>query len=222
MLLGINIGGKERLKYLEFLKNKQEENIDKLENDFLIESKKEINKKTENNFDDAESNHQLGMKYSEKNNILKFSDFDKQFDEESDYIEKENKFYDFDEELLLYRPFEIDSLVTSLLNLKNALVLTSEDRRVNQIIDYSYSENIFKNLKNKEGSIICQSNIGNLESQILQYDKAIYHLVVSLRETKLERFLKRNLSDEFDEGDILLKLISNLFNEKKKEKNNIN
>ena len=122
--------------------------------------------------------------------------------------------------MLLYRPFEIDSLVTSLLNLKNALVLTSEDRRVNQIIDYSYSENIFKNLKNKEGSIICQSNIGNLESQILQYDKAIYHLVISLQETKLERFLKRNLSDEFDEGDILLKLISNLFNEKKKEKNN--
>ena len=145
MLLGINIGGKERLKYLEFLKNKQEENIDKLENDFLIESKKEINKKTENNFDDAESSNQLGIKYTEKNNILKFSDFDKQFDEESDYIEKENKFYDFDEELLLYRPIEIDSLVTSLLNLKNALVLTSEDRQVNQIIDYSYSENIFKN-----------------------------------------------------------------------------
>ena len=220
MLLGINIGGKERLKYLEFLKNKQEENIDKLENDFLIESKKEINKKTENHFDDAESSNQLDIKFTEKNNILKFSDFDKQFDEESDYIEKENKFYDFDEELLLYRPIEIDSLVTSLLNLKNALVLTSEDRQVNQIIDYSYSENIFKNLKNKEGSIICQSNIGNLESQILQYDKAIYHLVISLQETKLERFLKRNLSDEFDEGDILLKLISNLFNEKTKEKNN--
>ena len=101
------------------------------------------------------------MKISMKEYIRKFYDFNKKFDEESDYIDKENKFYNFDEQLLRYRPIEINNLVESLLNLKNALILTSEDRHFNQIIDYSYSESIFKNLKLKEGSIICQSNVGN-------------------------------------------------------------
>ena len=137
------------------------------------------------------------------------------------YIEKEYNFYDFDEQLLLYRPSEIENLVESLLNLKNAFILTSKDRQINQIIDHTYSENIFKKLKNKEGSIICQSNVGNLQSRLLKYDKAIYHLASSLQDIKLKRFLQRNLSDEFDEGDILLKIISNLIYKKiNKEKNN--
>ena len=103
----------------------------------------------------------LNMKVSMKEYIRKYYDFIRKFDEESDYIDKENKFYNFDEQLLRYRPIEINNLVESLLNLKNALILTSEDRHFNQIIDYSYSESIFKNLKLKEGSIICQSNVGN-------------------------------------------------------------
>ena len=108
------------------------------------------------------------------------------------------------------------------MNLRQALILTSSDRDTKKIINYSNSENIFRNLKNKKGAIICQSNIGNLQSQLLKYDKAIYHLVISLQDNNLMKYLSKNLSDEFDEDDSLLKKISNLFNrEKKKEKSNI-
>ena len=135
-------------------------------------------------------------------------DYNKIFDKENEYIEKEINFYDFDEELLQYRPLEIDHLVKVLLDLKGALLLTSNDHQVEEIINYSHSEEIFRNFKNKEGATICQSNIGNLQSQLLKFDKAIYHLALSLEDDKLKRFLSKTLSDEYDESDTLLNKIS--------------
>ena len=232
MLKGIHVGGNERLDYLLSLKKKQEENLENYENIFIKKSinNNKLNKINENqnnifqdnNEKEFQDNSKLinSHKISFKEDIKKYNEFYKKFDEESDYIDKENKFYNFDEQLLQYRPIEIDNLVESLLNLKDSLILTSDDRHINQIIEYSYSENVFKNLKNKEGSIICQSNIGNLQSQLLQFDKAIYHIASSLQDNKLKRFLKRNLSDEFDEGDVLLKQISNSFNRMNKKKKN--
>ena len=108
------------------------------------------------------------------------------------------------EELLQYRPVEIDRLVQSLLNLKSALILTSSDNDVNHIIDYSNSEYIFNNFKNREGSRMCQSNIGNLQSQLLKYDKAIYHLALSLENIELKKFLSYTINDELDDSDSLL------------------
>ena len=232
MLKGINIGGNNRLNYLEFLKKKQDDNLEKLEKMYLYEYKK--NSKENDIIDESlteiENNYQendnLTIEESKKDlkkeKINLYEDFNKKYDEESNYIEKENSFYDFDEQLLQYRPMEIELLVKSLMDLKGALILTSSDRQVEQIIDYSYSENIFRNFKKKEGAIICQSNIGNLQSQLLKFDKAIYHLALTLQENKLIKFLKRNLTDEYDESDTLLNKISNFFNkEKKKEKINI-
>ena len=75
--------------------------------------------------------------------------YDKQYDIDGDILEQELNFYDFDEELLQYRPIEIDRLVQSLLNLKSALILISSDHDVENIIDYSNSQYIFSNFKNK-------------------------------------------------------------------------
>ena len=46
---------------------------------------------------------------------------------------------------------------------------------------------------------MCQSNIGNLQSQLAKYDKAIYHLALSLQNIELKKFLSQTLSDEFDD-----------------------
>ena len=55
----------------------------------------------------------------------------------------------------------------------------------------------------------------------MEYDKAIYHLALSLQDNKLKKFIEKNLSDEFDENDSLLNKISNSLNkENKVEKNN--
>ena len=163
----------------------------------------------ENN-DDLKNEESL--KYSYAQSLNKNTDFDEKYDEESDYIEKEISFYDFDEQLLQYRPLEIEFLMKSLMNLKQSLILTSDDRGVGQIIDFSHSEKIFGNFKNIKGATICESNIGNLESQLLKFDKAIFHLALSLQDNKLKKFLNRNLSDELDENDSLLNKISNSFN----------
>ena len=98
------------------------------------------------------------------------------------------------------------------MDLKQSLILTSQDRGVGQIIDFSHSEKIFGTFKNIRGATICESNIGNLESQLLKFDKAIFHLALSLQDNKLKKFLNRNLSDELDENDSLLNKISNSFN----------
>ena len=61
------------------------------------------------------------------------------------------------------------------------------------MINYSHSGNIFRNLNKIDGNKICQSNLGNLQSQLLQFDKSIYHLALSLQDEQLKKFLKRNL-----------------------------
>ena len=236
MLKGINIGGKKRLEYIDFLQKKQEENVEGLENFYLDENQNininnEFNEQINNNLE-----NKIELYNQEKDNLItknnskeqkkedkkKYSELNKKYDEESEYIEKEFNFNDFDEQLLKYRPLEIDNLVNSLIDLKNAVIFTSRDRQLEQIIKYSQSEDIFRNYKNKKGEIICQSNLGNLQSQLLKYDKAIYHLAISLQDNQLKRFLNKNLSDELDESDILLRVISNSFNISKiEEKNNI-
>ena len=238
MLKGINIGGKNRLKYLNFLKKKRDENLEKLEKALCDEN--EINKKENKKNDEIDNNSEINYdnnyqdnsKLIDKDNIktnnsfqeknVEDSDLDKKYDEESNYIDKEYCFYDFDEQLLKYRSLEIENLTNLIMDLKSAIITTSRDRNVEDIIDYSKSEKIFGFFKNKEGAIICQSNIGNLQIQLLKFDKAIYHLALSLKDNKLEKFLSQNLSDELDEKDSLLNRISYTFNKnKKKEKNNI-
>ena len=235
MLKGINIGGKKRLEFLDYLRKKQDDNIEELINYFLYENNKNIEESRLDFINDYKNNNQdydnLINKESTKekdpsknnnNKIKKYCDFDKKYDEESDYIEKEYNFYDFDEQLLQYHSLEIENLIKSLMDLKTAMNLTSSDGEKEQIINYSQSEQIFRQFKNNEGAIICHSNIGNLHSQLLKFDKAIYHLNLALQDTKLKKFLNQNLSDQLDEDDSLYFKIANTYNENKKnEKNNI-
>ena len=231
MLKGINIGGENRLNYLNFLKKKQDENIEKLEKNYSYENNKNskeiqiventYNYEIQSNDDDNILNEESTEKLSSEN-INSYDDFNKKYDEETNYIENEYNFYDFDDQLLQYRSLEMERLIKSLIDLKDALILTSQDREVEEIINYSHTEEIFKNFKNKKGAIICESNIGNLQGQLLKFDKAIYHLALSIQDNKLKRFINRNINDELDEQDSLLKKISNfLGKENMKEKNNI-
>ena len=199
MLKGINIGGANRLKYLDFLKMKQDENLEKLENMFLLKNYK--NKKENNELISNNENKEMEITKERYDQNI---DYNKEYYEKSVYIENENEFYNFDDQFLQFRSLEIESLIKSVLNAQSAFILTSEDRQVNKIIDYSSSQEIFKKINNKEGSIICESNIGNLQGQQMEYDKAIYHLALSLLDTKLKRFLNNNISDELDESSFLL------------------
>ena len=236
MLKGINIGGENRLDFLNFLSQKREESLEKLENAYLDEKldcgvesshfkeiiNEENNKKEYLNYETLLNDKITRQNESTNKKINKYCDFNKKYDEESNYIEKELNFYDYDEQLLQYRPLEIEKLMISIIDIRKALILSSTDREVKKIINYSNSGNIFNNYKNKKGSIICESNIGNLQSQLLKHDKAIYHLILSLQDNKIKKFLKQNLTDELDEDNSLLKKISYLYNkEKQKEKNNI-
>ena len=245
MLKGINIGGKNRMNYLEYLKRRQDDNLEKLEKIYSLEGKgNNSNEESSNSFiiNDNLNNNQIKEEINIENkeldnenniNINNINDnnkekidinidFNEVYDQESNYIENENNFYDFDDALLQYRSLEIEKLVNLLIDIKEALILTRSDQSTEQIINYSYSEDIFNFFKNKEGASICQSNIGNLQNQLLKFDKAIYHLAISLEDNKLKRFLSISLSDELDERDSLLNKISYYFNESKiKQKNNI-
>jgi hypothetical protein len=208
MLRGINIGGENRLDFLTSLKFKKQEDINSengslfnpLSDDDNIEEKNKSKKKKDKNNKDNEFNS-----YYEEDKV------------KGENIERELHFFDFDEGLLQYRPKEINNLVKILLGLKQVLMLTSTNNNIEKIINYSTSENIFFNIKNKEGTYICQSNIGNLESQILNYDKAIYHLCLSLQDPKLKKFLSKTLSDELDVSNTLLHMIDGSYNKNYQE-----
>ena len=283
MIKGINVGGVNRIEYLNYLKQKQEENITQLKKSYEIEMfggennelrfmgnmtttnintenitqnneaktkdvtndtktrentttyiNKEKEEKTdkENNLtssknpkrdttdiiiekENREILHKLNKneKGYNSSNIL---NFEEQFEKGCEKLENEIHFYEFNEEFLQYRPIEINQLEKSLLDLKNSLLLTSKDNKPDKIIEYSKSEEIFNNFKNKSGIKICQSNIGNLLSQLSKYNEAIYHLVLSIQSPFLKRYLSKSIKDEYDEKDILLNLIDQTYN-----KNNI-
>ena len=206
MLKGINIGGNNRLEYLSFLKKKQDENIEILEKIYLNNKRNKKEKENESNeknskmqlFDDE--NNKNDCELNEKDDVVDVDDdgdenndnviinqninLKRKYEEEIDYIEQEILFYNFDENLLQYRPLEIDYLIRSLIDLKESLILTSKNQNKEKIINYSNSLGIFRNFKNFEAASICQSNIGNLQMQLHKYDKAIYHLASSLLDKK--------------------------------------
>ena len=229
MIKGINIGGHDRINYLAYLKKKYDDNFEKLEKMYMSNTKENDNNilneeilikdKEYNTTNEKESLNINNNNKEMKNNN---NNYNKIYEEESNLIDKEINFYDLDEGLLQYRPLEIENLIKMILNIKKAFTLTSSDHNVENIIHYSHSEEIFKNFKNNKGLSICQSNIGNLQIQLLKFDKAIYHLAYSLQEDKLQKFLNNNLSEALDENNILLNKIHYFFNsEKTKEKNNV-
>ena len=228
MLKGIHIGGKNRLDFLDYLKTKQDESLEKLgeinllegkdNNDLFIKEKSSYSKISKIN-NNSVTNEIIDIENIEKDiiNCIKEKnkinvDFQGNYDKEIEYIEKENNFHDFDDSLLQYRSCEIGNLVNLLLDIKSSLKLTSSDQTLEKIIEYSYSENIFRIFRNKDGASICQSNLGNLHIQLFKYDKAIYHLASSLLDNKLTKFFSHALSDELDENDSLLNKISYFLN----------
>ena len=256
MLKGINIGGKNRLEYLKYLKIRQDDNAevlekleldkynknnkDKINNDetkddlkedeenkMMNEMKRKKNQLIENsslkeNHGNTEQDNENNLDNAEYNDEIINSNINnyKKYEEENEFIEKESNFYNFNEELLEYRPLEINRLIKILIDLKEALLLTSTEQKNEKIINYSNSEEIFRSFKNNERTNICQSNIGNLQSQLLKYDKAIYHLVTSLQDNKLKKFLNKTLTDEYDDNDTLFNKISISFNMTKRKINN--
>ena len=91
--------------------------------------------------DNNDNNEQDNTKSTDdiENNELINSDtnYYKKYQEENDFIEKESTFYNFNEQLLEFRPLEINRLVKVLIDLKGALLLTSTDQQVEEIINYS-------------------------------------------------------------------------------------
>ena len=229
MLKGINIGEDNRLEYLKHLKKRQDDNLEKLEKLYIFEDKRFNNISSEelsnNNIikdNSTEVKENLNLIERNEENVNISNDWNNIYDKESNNIENEYKFYDFDEALLQYCHLEVDYIIKLLLDFKGAYLLTSSDQNIEQIVDYSYSENIFKNHKNIIRAGICQSNIGNLYIRLLKFDKAIYHLAISLQDKKLQKFLRQSLNDELDENNTLINQIHNFFNtEKINEKNNI-
>ena len=78
-----------------------------------------LNISTEENEDNNYMNLEINGEIIDPN-----INYEKQYDLDNGMIEKELNFYDFDEELLQYRPVEIDRLVQSLLNLKGACYIS--------------------------------------------------------------------------------------------------
>ena len=167
------------------------------------------NIKTENYFNDLLKNEMANKKVEDLENLKK------KYNEETSTYENEVNFYDFNEELLQYRPIEINELTDTLLNLKEAYLLAGKrNDNLENIISYSKAEDIFENYKKLGAKSVCQSNMGNLFSQLFKYDKAIYHLVTSLLDKNMKKFLSRIIKDEFDESDNLYYLIFNNYNSK--------
>ena len=107
MLKGINIGGDNRLEYLKHLKKRQDDNLEKLEKLYIFEDKRFNNISSEelsnNNIikdNSTEVKENLNLIERNEDNLNINNDWNKVYDKESNHIENEYNFYDFDEALL--------------------------------------------------------------------------------------------------------------------------
>lgn len=226
MLKGINIGGEDRLNYIELIMekateatvmpSKRNQSTNALAN-YNLNDNKGINNKCSN------QNENSYLIQSDEATRLNNTD---SIDSRKDATEASMRdliSFEFNEELLEYRPKEINSLVKVLLDLKKVLLLTSnseENNNKEMIIDFSKSEHIFEDVKIQEGERICQSNIGNLSSSNRNYDLAIYHLALSLQDTQLSKYFSKAIIDELDTKGTVLRLLERSFNKNTLMKDN--
>jgi hypothetical protein len=91
MLKGINIGGDNRLEYLNFLKKKQDENAELLEKIYMNEDKKNKNEK---NSDNPSENNLIDENQNIKNNAALINNNNNKneeiFDNRDDNIQEQN------------------------------------------------------------------------------------------------------------------------------------
>jgi methyl-accepting chemotaxis protein len=96
-----------------------------------------------------------------------------------------------DDEGIDVRSQEIENLFNNLLKLKNVLSFTSNNNSENRnnLLGYIDAKYTFIDLSNQtgifiiiKGSSICESNAGNLAMRFRKYDKAIFHLLDSIKD----------------------------------------
>ncbi len=136
-----------------------------------------------------------GLKKS--NNDDNMDEFEKSKNEEiedMDYANEAEVDLLHDDEGIDVRSQEIENLFNNLLKLKNVLSFTSNinisDNRKSFLgfIDAKYTfidlSNQTGNIIFTEGSSICESNVGNLAMRFRKYDKAIFHLLESIKDSR--------------------------------------
>lgn len=96
---------------------------------------------------------------------------------------KKKRVYQEEENLQFeQQPEEVNSLLTKLISLKKLIKNTVINYNTQNILDLIFAREEFKNSQNDSGVLFCDSNIGNLSLKTEKYDKAIYHLSLSLLE----------------------------------------
>ena len=75
-------------------------------------------------------------------------------------------------------------MLTKLISLKKLIKNTVINYDTQNILDLIFAREEFKNSSNDSGVLFCDSNIGNLSLKAEKYDKAIYHLSLSLSENE--------------------------------------
>ena len=98
---------------------------------------------------------------------------------------KKKRIYQEEENLQFeQQPDEVNSLLTKLISLKKLIKNTVINYDTQNILDLIFAREEFKNSSNDSGVLFCDSNIGNLSLKAEKYDKAIYHLSLSLSENE--------------------------------------
>ena len=92
MLKGINVGGKNRLEYLDFLKKKQDENVELLEKININEEKDEKNQNNTESDNNNLNNNNLTEENNEDNNEIR----DEIFEETREKDVSMNNYYNTD------------------------------------------------------------------------------------------------------------------------------
>jgi hypothetical protein len=153
-------------------------------------SNSEIFSKEHENADEGESDELLEKRESSKNaksKPYKGSDYPKKIEhnKNSESVSLNNLDDDDYEDYIGTRSKDIENLFNKLINLKKVVSFT-QDTSLNieneSILNFLFARHTFKEVNNLKAKFLCDSNVGNLALKCRKYDKAIFHLLESLKD----------------------------------------
>lgn len=120
------------------------------------------------------------MMYSKYQNNQNPKDEDDEENTNLDNLSKAND--DEDIPQIEHMPKEINDLLQKLISLKKLIKNTVINYDNQNMMSVIFAKEQFRKSDNSSGVLFCDSNIGNLSLVAKKYDKAIYHLTISINE----------------------------------------
>lgn len=177
--------------------------------DDILDQNNENGNLLKNDFINIKNNINNNDVYHDKNNENNFDKYN--LITESELDDLRNSLDEDEEEEETGNSEKVKKIFEIILNLKEVINFAKNPNE-EDILKFIFAKKTFMKVNKQDGRYICESNLGNISLKFKKYDKAIFHLLKSLKDPELHGYIGKKAHEE----------IKNLKNISLKKSNNLN